>query len=367
MSLVGRIYSIAINNLNNYEMLKYFRKIRQKLMQENKFSKYLLYAVGEIVLVVIGILIALQINNWNNTKQNEKEFEKIVEAFESDLIRNIEESTIVIQRDYRRDSLVDLVLKKKATREMYRSELGLRRLITASYPFNVLDDNLILLLEKEEQFPKKYFPLLPLLKQYKSQIKDHTRNTERNDLQINENFYYFVENFPWFRKSDSLSKEMAIGYFLNDPIYWNKVYAIRAWQFNNGTFHVSGVRAYSLAILGQIRQIKNGYNLDWFKQFLIENGMTPFRYLDCSDHLQVEPKIKISLKFLIYNSRNEEVSIFMLNDHGERIIELKLKPREFLINWLGSPVNDNQIFEWGDSKNCFQKYVSTVDGYLVIE
>ena len=46
-------------------MLKFFRKIRQKLLTDNKFSKYLIYALGEIVLVVIGILIALSINNWN--------------------------------------------------------------------------------------------------------------------------------------------------------------------------------------------------------------------------------------------------------------------------------------------------------------
>lgn len=49
-------------------MLKFFRKIRQKLLADNKISKYLLYAFGEIALVVIGILIALQINNWNETQ-----------------------------------------------------------------------------------------------------------------------------------------------------------------------------------------------------------------------------------------------------------------------------------------------------------
>ncbi len=48
-------------------MIKFFRKIRYRLVSESKFSKYLLYAGGEIVLVVIGILIALQINNWNQT------------------------------------------------------------------------------------------------------------------------------------------------------------------------------------------------------------------------------------------------------------------------------------------------------------
>ena len=55
-------------------MIKFFRKIRQKLLTENKFSKYLIYAIGEIVLVVIGILIALaSINNWNDRKKDNKQ------------------------------------------------------------------------------------------------------------------------------------------------------------------------------------------------------------------------------------------------------------------------------------------------------
>jgi uncharacterized protein DUF6090 len=54
-------------------MIKFFRKIRQKLLSGNKFSKYLIYAIGEIFLVVIGILIALQINNWNDERKTKKE------------------------------------------------------------------------------------------------------------------------------------------------------------------------------------------------------------------------------------------------------------------------------------------------------
>ena len=58
-------------------MIKFFRKIRQNMIIENKVSKYLLYALGEIILVVIGILIALQINNWNQ-QRNDRNIEKIV-------------------------------------------------------------------------------------------------------------------------------------------------------------------------------------------------------------------------------------------------------------------------------------------------
>ena len=50
-------------------MLNFFRKIRRQLANENKFQKYFRYAIGEIVLVVLGILIALQINNWNEHRK----------------------------------------------------------------------------------------------------------------------------------------------------------------------------------------------------------------------------------------------------------------------------------------------------------
>lgn len=49
-------------------MIKFFRHIRKSLLMENKMGKYFKYAVGEIILVVIGILIALQINNWNERR-----------------------------------------------------------------------------------------------------------------------------------------------------------------------------------------------------------------------------------------------------------------------------------------------------------
>jgi hypothetical protein len=62
--------------------MKFFRKIRQKMLIENKFSNYLLYAIGEIVLVVIGILIALQINTWNQNRLDSKEETQLLEAIQ---------------------------------------------------------------------------------------------------------------------------------------------------------------------------------------------------------------------------------------------------------------------------------------------
>ena len=77
-------------------MIHFFRRIRQGLLSQNRFSKYMLYAIGEILLVVVGILIALQINNHNIYKQ-ERSIEityltALKEEFEANL--NILEQTI---------------------------------------------------------------------------------------------------------------------------------------------------------------------------------------------------------------------------------------------------------------------------------
>jgi len=72
-------------------MIKFFRKIRYDLMEKNKTGKYLKYAIGEIVLVVIGILIALQINNWNQKQQAinvmENNFQNLIEDLESNKLQ----------------------------------------------------------------------------------------------------------------------------------------------------------------------------------------------------------------------------------------------------------------------------------------
>ncbi len=73
-------------------MIKFFRKFRQKMLNENRFSKYLIYAIGEIILVVIGILIALQINNWSQyTKER---------ALEIEILKEIKEThNLIIEED----------------------------------------------------------------------------------------------------------------------------------------------------------------------------------------------------------------------------------------------------------------------------
>ena len=70
-------------------MIKFFRHIRKSLLAQNKMGKYFKYALGEIVLVVIGILIALQINNWNEERKNNTKEQQILSQLKEEYTTNL--------------------------------------------------------------------------------------------------------------------------------------------------------------------------------------------------------------------------------------------------------------------------------------
>lgn len=79
-------------------MLRFFRTIRQRLLTENRFSKYLLYALGEIVLVMIGILLALQVNAWNEGRKDRRYERKML----GELLEDMKLDTAILNIQFRR-------------------------------------------------------------------------------------------------------------------------------------------------------------------------------------------------------------------------------------------------------------------------
>jgi len=92
-------------------MIKFFRKIRQNLLTENKVSKYILYAIGEILLVVIGILIAISINNKNEARKV-KQFEyAILQDIETSMEENFQSLDRCLEYNKKAILSADIILK----------------------------------------------------------------------------------------------------------------------------------------------------------------------------------------------------------------------------------------------------------------
>jgi len=119
-------------------MIKFFRKIRQNLLSEGKTRNYLKYAVGEIILVVIGILIALSINNWNEARKIRDKEVVFLKNIKNDLLLNLEElKDYITARETSVNSAEFLLDMFELKKEVDQNEFNLHNLnVQIWYPFN---------------------------------------------------------------------------------------------------------------------------------------------------------------------------------------------------------------------------------------
>ena len=130
-------------------MIRLFRKIRHKLLSEQSYGIYILYASGEIILVVVGILLALQIDAWNENKITQKELTEIYEEIREDLILDTTSLTITLkerQLDLEAQSrIIQAIQDDMPFTDQIQSDLGrvmIRRPISlVSSGFNLLKES----------------------------------------------------------------------------------------------------------------------------------------------------------------------------------------------------------------------------------
>ena len=106
-------------------MINFFRRIRKKLAGDSKPLKYMTYALGEIVLVVIGILIALQINNWNEKRRNNIMFQESMEQVYNGLKTDIDFYGYILNELISQSELIDLVLNNSDSLSKYQCPFAL--------------------------------------------------------------------------------------------------------------------------------------------------------------------------------------------------------------------------------------------------
>ena len=174
-------------------MIKFFKKIRQNLLMENKTGKYFKYAIGEIILVVIGILIALQINNWNTNKANENEAYNQLLEVQKEILNNIVEFDRTGTYYFEKLREVRRVFSDTLTLEDYKKSRTLNRIMTSFAAILTQDEAFKTFAGSTDNLPDQYKPLLKDLKT----LYNHT-NFERasTSLRMLQNKYFeFTSEF----------------------------------------------------------------------------------------------------------------------------------------------------------------------------
>ena len=209
-------------------MIKFFRKIRQNLLSEGKTGKYLKYAIGEIVLVVIGILIALWLNNLNQEKAEEADFHAILVKIQDDMIDDTYFSSWLINRYIVRDSLKDRIfsnainfdqLSDKDKGDILSMSISWTQYHCKTEGYNQLIDNIY-------EVPEKYSRLISRLNDLYITRKRDIETMNMNTASISEKFKdYLANNEPWYAEDryDGKTSDASINFFKNNPIFKSNV------------------------------------------------------------------------------------------------------------------------------------------------
>ena len=208
-------------------MIKFFRKIRQNLLSEGKLGKYIKYAIGEIILVVIGILIALQINNWNENRKQQSEIIDIYNQIALDLDNDISEFSFVIKYYDSIKPVYDAVLLDTRTVDLLDD--GLSRIMAGGPIINMNKGGI----ERLKSITSKDSLSLYLIELYDTSTTLNTIEKKISD-ESHQVVNIFRDNYRWYPEwiskritKDNSSEELQ-DYFVNSQEY--RRYVISSYQ-----------------------------------------------------------------------------------------------------------------------------------------
>ncbi|MGB0916570.1 MAG: DUF6090 family protein [Flavobacteriales bacterium] len=341
-------------------MIKFFRKIRQQLLSENKFTKYLIYAIGEIILVVIGILLAVSINEWNSNRKAQQEIDHLLVAFQKDLTVNIKEGNRILDWAIRRDSIIELILQRKVTAEMYY-ERTVKPMFWNYNTADVITENLDKLLDKEAQLKIEAEPLLKLLKKYSVQLDRVAEQADDFANNSMENSRYLRDNMPWYNAyMDSTSMEAAI-YFSEDDIYLNRTQFYQTLVNHNYGRALAGRQNIELILLYHLLKLQNKQSK--VHEVFAELGFSPMTKTSCATTVELKESKKHYIPLIVNVGSNPVHVKFEYTHKGIlETVHIPLGPGEYE-TYSGFYPFVVQIIE---EDSCVAKYLPSAHSYLIL-
>lgn len=203
-------------------MKSLFRKLRK---DEINTSKYLRYAIGEILLVVVGILIALSINNWNERRKNEEQLLSILKEIRSDILGDLPMFQRIFKNGEEDDSLARVILESGYNLDTLSNTEKRSLFFTAmSYqPYEYSTFGFEKLQSIASSIPEKYDDIVRLLNQQYSTLGPIAKSTHEAEANyVEEKHRYLALNMPWYGDfRDGNITSQAEEFFSNGFIYKN--------------------------------------------------------------------------------------------------------------------------------------------------
>jgi hypothetical protein len=238
-------------------MATFFRKIRYRLLSVKKAGSYLTYAVGEIVLVVIGILIAVSINNRNEERKQQRELNNVLQVIRTDLQQDTTGLNRLIAYYNRKEKFFLQVMSDTMKREDYRKCEDCRSLILNYRSLSISTRGYQLLQRHQGNSASELDTLLVEIDRiYASLISLNETTTSLVTNNINRNVTEWSAQHPWF--PEVMQGEVTpsyLDYVSRGFDYRNKVTLQYVWLYDVYLGFLREYRQYAELLLSDIDEV----------------------------------------------------------------------------------------------------------------
>ncbi len=211
--------------------MKIFRKIRYELMEKNKVRNYLKYAVGEIILVMIGILLALQVNNWNENKKDRIKEQAILIELHKDFKKNLDTFYPVKRSQLSTFNSGNIVFRNIHNLDKKESRDSLFRHATnmfGGYPYHPSNGVVESLISSGDFNLIKNDTLRKFLVSWKDALTGYTENVTMDiNLWTNMIEPYIIQNGDFLNPESEKNKKLFV-----DPVFMNMLVRKHFFQRN---------------------------------------------------------------------------------------------------------------------------------------
>ena len=193
-------------------------------MERGKTGKYFKYAIGEIILVVIGILIALQINTWNEAKKTKSEMNGIYQSIVDELETDIKTLDEILPDFAWKNKAIKKIINSNPTEEEWKSNDSLFNSFVSTYDFEIAQNRMQQLKSKVGYNQETKELNNKIVDFYNKQLIDLNVKLEEHTISFNRNVSYWEENTEWFGDAYSSNDLSKLGAYAQDnPIFRNKI------------------------------------------------------------------------------------------------------------------------------------------------
>ena len=344
-------------------MIKFFRKIRQNLLMENKTGKYFKYAIGEIILVVIGLLIALQINNWNEEKKLERQAITYIKKV-SDFIYNSASNTYELEMIKTKYYILNSFINKDSNiYSVFLNPNPIRFSFNSEFDW---DNSFDIVLENQKIYPDKFDKIIGLLRQMNS-VREGYINSSANTLakMSEKNKYIMSSNFEWYPHTDKESNAKRKAYYFTDFQFYNRLYDFKN-EYSAFAGQYTRLRALQIELWIELKLMNAFEDKTTLQEGLQRFEMKELQLLDCKSKDETEKSIQDFLIWSVLINKSRDTLFYTTSDViknvGYRWIDNVL-PGETKIISSGR----NNYIQILENKECTKLLKTEINGYWIYE